>query len=163
MLTQPRRLGWLFNPITIFFVWDDPTSPPVGVVLEVTNTPWHERIRYPVVFRQDGGSLRAEFDKLMHVSPFLDMDYRYRLAVREDGERIAIDLDVVDDEGAAVVETALRLCREPATRRSMGRSLWRRPLATHRVSAGIHRQAAHLWRKGVSFVRHPGRTGAIAR
>ena len=45
MLTQVRRWGWLFNPITVYLVWDADPQLPVGAVLEVTNTPWKERHR----------------------------------------------------------------------------------------------------------------------
>lgn len=159
MLSQIRRWGWLFNPITVFLVWDHSnTERPVGAVLEVTNTPWKERTRYPLALDVDDGRLTTEFAKTMHVSPFLGMEYRYRLDVRDRDDRIAIDLDVIDAESNVVVHTALRLRREPATRETLARSLWSTPMPTHRVSAGIHRQAARLWSKGIPFVTHPGKT-----
>ena len=46
MLTQVRRWGWLFNPITVYVAWNLGTDGPVALVLEVTNTPWKERHRY---------------------------------------------------------------------------------------------------------------------
>lgn len=165
MLTQLRRWGWLFNPITVFLVWDSETSegpqhPPVGAVLEVTNTPWKERHRYPLALRADGTSLRADFDKSLHVSPFLDMDYRYDLRIADRDDRVAIDIDVVDQDDQVAVHTALRTQRVPADRAVLGASLRTTPLPTHRVSAGIHAQAARLWRKGVPFVSHPNRSTA---
>lgn len=158
MLTQIRRWGWLFNPITVFLLWEDPTDPPVGAVLEVTNTPWKERHRYPIGFETDGGDLRARFDKELHVSPFLGMTYRYDFRVADRDDRIAIDIDVIDPEGLIAVHTALRTRREPATKENLAASLRSTPPPTHRVSAGIHVQAARLWRKGVPFVPHPNRT-----
>lgn len=158
MITQVRRWGWLFNPITIFLVWDDPTMPPVAAVLEVTNTPWKERHRYPIELRVADGKLRSVFDKALHVSPFLGMDYRYEFAIVDCDDRVAVDIDVVDREGAVAVHTALRTGREPANRQNLAASLRSTPLPTHRVSAGIHAQAARLWRKGVPFVPHPKRS-----
>lgn len=158
MLTQVRRWGWLFNPITIFLVWDDEVGQPVGAVLEVTNTPWKERHRYPLVLEVDGTDLRSTFDKTLHVSPFLGMDYRYQLRVADLDDRIAVDIDVIDKDGTPALHTALRTGREPATHENLAASLRSTPLPTHRVSAGIHVQAARLWRKGVPFVSHPKRT-----
>lgn len=157
MLSQVRRWGWLFNPITVFLAWDDPDlrSAPVGAVLEVTNTPWKERTRYPLALASDGGMLTAEFAKTMHVSPFLGLDLRYRLAIEDRDDGIAVDVDVHDDEGRLVLHTALRLGRVAASREVLGRSLLRHPFPTHRVSASIHAQAARLWAKGIPFVRHP--------
>ncbi|MEQ8841877.1 MAG: DUF1365 domain-containing protein [Acidimicrobiales bacterium] len=161
MLSQVRRWGWLFNPITLFFVWDGqpPTHgrSPVGVVLEVTNTPWKERTRYPVALAPAGDLLVAEFDKAMHVSPFLGLDHRYRLTVEDRDDRVAVDIDVLDAADEIALHTALRLDRRTATRQRLGRSLRTRPLPTHRVSAAIHVQAARLWAKGVPFVPHPSK------
>ncbi|MGK2958993.1 MAG: DUF1365 domain-containing protein [Acidimicrobiales bacterium] len=161
MLSQLRRWGWLFNPVTFYFVWDGPeesisqVTRPVGVVLEVTNTPWKERIRYPLALTDRGETLSSEFEKVMHVSPFLGMDYRYQLSIQDRDDRIALDIDVVDPECQLVLHTALRLRRQTATRGGLGRSLRSVPLATYRVSAGIHAQAARLKAKGVPFVAHP--------
>jgi DUF1365 family protein len=167
MLSQIRRWGWLFNPITFYFVWDQPggssavAQHPVGAVLEVTNTPWKERTRYPLILHSSDGRLTAEFDKTMHVSPFLAMDHRYRLAVQDRDDVVAVDIDVVDPENQVVVHTGLRLRRRDATRRLLGASLRSQPLSTQRVSAGIHHQAARLWAKRVPVIAHP--TKSMAR
>jgi len=166
MLSQIRRWGWLFNPITFFFVWDRPSGSgpteqsPVGAILEVTNTPWRERTRYPLVLDASGDCLTAEFDKAMHVSPFLGMAYLYQLKLQDRDDSVAVDIDVVDSSGQAVLYTKLRLQRSQATRQLLGASLRSEPFPTHRVSAGIHRQAARLWTKGVPVVTHPRRNSA---
>ncbi|MGF1599280.1 MAG: DUF1365 family protein [Acidimicrobiales bacterium] len=59
------------------------------------------------------------------------------------------------DVGTPVLSTALVVDRHPASRRQLGRALRSIPFPTHRVSAGIHRQALALWRRGVPFVPHP--------
>ncbi len=184
LLTQPRRWGWLFNPISIFFAWTDNKTPsvspdsfetdrgPVGVVLEVTNTPWKERHRYPMTLQQTDVSgdgrprLAAEFDKVLHVSPFLHEDYRYRLTIDWDDNpsgkqphnqsgRLGVGIDVLSDDGSVMVETKMDLAVESADRQALGRSLRRDGFPTHRTSFGIHRQAASLARKRVPFVAHP--------
>ncbi len=156
MLTQVRRWGWLFNPITIYLVWDAPESTvPSGVVLEVTNTPWKERTRYPVPLERRERSLVAEFDKTMHVSPFLGMAYRYRLTIADRDDVVAVDIDVVDDTGDPLVHTSLRLDRRRVTRAMLGRALRSSWFPTHQVSVGIHAQALRLWSKGVPYIPHP--------
>jgi uncharacterized protein len=160
LLTQLRRLGWLFNPISVFLVWEDGDGStagagPVGAVLEVTNTPWKERTRYPIALVESDGRLCAEFDKAMHVSPFLGMDHRYRLRIADRDDIVAIDLDVLEPGGDIVVHTAMRLVRRPATRAALGAALRSLPLSTVTVSAGIHAQAARLWARRVPFVAHP--------
>jgi len=166
MLTQMRRLGWVFSPITLYFVWDRPSDsaptalPPIGLVLEVTNTPWKERTRYPLPLNQCDGCLTAEFDKQMHVSPFLGMNHRYRLVVQDRDDMVATDIDVVDPSGRTLLHTKLRLQRREATRQLLGKSLLSEPFSTLRVTAGIHSQAARLWAKRVPIIDHPAKDEA---
>jgi uncharacterized protein len=159
MLTQVRRWGWLFNPITVFLVWHDDPARPLAAVLEVTNTPWKERVRYPVLLHEatDDASQAfvAQIPKRLHVSPFLDENFDYALRVAFDAaqDALSIGLDVISPSGHVVVATELRLRRQAVTRRRLSRALMSMP--THRVSAGIHLQAARLWLKRVPVVAHP--------
>jgi DUF1365 family protein len=164
MLTQPRSFGWLFNPLTLYFVWGrDATSDPVGVVAEVSNTPWKERHRYPVAL---DASLETSFEKVMHVSPFLGLGMRYDLRIAAKEDRLQIAVDVVerradsDTSDVPILRTFLDLGREPATTRVLSRAMLRQPVPTHRVSAAIHVEAAKLWAKGVPFVAHPRRVAS---
>jgi hypothetical protein len=168
MLTQVRRWGWLFNPITVYVVWDDEAddatdADPVAAVLEVTNTPWKERLRYPVALESRDGWWVAQMDKELHVSPFLDEDYVYDLRLRSVGDRLDLRLDVVPHTGGEpVLRTGLAVDRTPATRAALG-AAFRSPVAsTHRVSWGIHREALRLWWKRVPFVTHPRKREAAA-
>lgn len=95
MLSQIRHLGWLFNPITIFVVWGADPDVPAGAVLEVTNTPWKERHRYPIALGRRDGQFVARFAKQLHVSPFLDEDFDYRLNLDDRDDRIVVSLDVI--------------------------------------------------------------------
>lgn len=184
MLTQPRTWGWLFNPITIFLVWDDSPNDagehdPLAAVLEVTNTPWKERHQYAVALEpvpeEIPWRIGATFDKELHVSPFLDQDFHYRLRIAENNlrsevRRLTVELEVIphciqrsssvggDRKGSnaePVLSARLVTDRYQPNRRVMTTALTTNPLPTHRVSLGIHRQALALWRKGVPFVAHP--------
>ncbi len=186
LLTQPRRWGWLFNPISVYLVWPDrpppadrPDAGPVGAVLEVTNTPWKECHHYPLALTPDGsGGFQATFDKELHVSPFLGPDLVYHLQVSEQLEQLErpgrpgrfppagpvppldISIDVSDGDGRLVLQAGMSLERQPVTAATLGRTLRRDGLPTHRISVGIHRQAARLLAKGVPFVPHPKRRTA---
>jgi hypothetical protein len=163
MLTQVRRWGWLFNPITVYVAWDSDPDLPVGLVLEVTNTPWKERHRYPVSLTPPNASgwMTATTDKELHVSPFLDEAFRYDIRLCGSAEQIEIELDIVPDGGdEPTIVTAMSVDRSEATRESLGANLRSNPFPTHRVSLGIHTQALRLWRKRVPFVPHPSKREA---
>ena len=116
-------------------------------MVEVTNTPWHERTAYVL---PGTGIHRAA--KGMHVSPFLPMGLTHRFTIGEPGRRLTLAVDDFDGDDL-VFAASMALTRAPAGRRAQGRLLWRFPLMTLRVSLGIYRQALALRRKGVPFHR----------
>ena len=156
LLTQVRTWGWLFNPLSIYLCMDPTGARIEALVLEVTNTPWHERHAY--VLR--GGDGEHWFAKALHVSPFFGMDQHYRLRISLPGDRFVINLATVE-HGNVVFEAALSLRRRAMTRAAMGRLLWRYPVLTLRVSLGIYWQALRLWRKGARLHPHPARSRRV--
>ncbi len=151
MLTQPRILGWLFNPITVFVLYD--THGDINaVLLEVTNTPWKETQHYVLAPSEDEGS-KIAFEKKMHVSPFLGMDYQYLVEFSADGYRI----NVIDGQGQPIVETAVRTDDSTAITNRLSSAVYRNLASTLKTSASIHWQALVLWLKRVGFKPHPSR------
>ncbi len=150
VLTQLRTWGWLFNPITTYYCYDPSGTTVETTVVEVTNTPWHERTAYVLP-----GTGLHDVAKAMHVSPFLPMDLTHRFAVGPPDDRLTLAVDDVRGD-RPVFAASMALTRVPASRRSLGRLLWRFPLMTVRVSWGIYRQALVLRARGVPFHRHPG-------
>jgi DUF1365 family protein len=154
MLTQLRTLGWVFNPLTIYYCWAERSDRLETIVLEVTNTPWRDRCWYVVTVDPTQPTGPWLFPKAMHVSPFLDMDLSYRLRAGAPGERLALRLE--DRRGDATVFAAdLALRRVPLTKANALRVPLRHPLLTWRVSASIYRHAARLWRTGAPVHRRP--------
>jgi uncharacterized protein len=151
LLTQLRTWGWLFNPISLYYCFAPDGETVDAVVVEVTNTPWHEQTTYVLP-----GSGTHVVDKQLHVSPFLPMDLHHRFVIGDPGPRLVLGVD--DLRGGAVLFAAsMVLQRRPVDRRSLGRVLWRFPLMTMRVSWGIYRQALTLRRRGVPVHPHPDR------
>lgn len=158
MLTNPRTLGYVINPITVYFC-GDPGAADEVLVLEVTNTPWRERHWYVL----EGAHARAgaRFAKQLHVSPFMEMDGEYRIGVDGPGTDLRIDLDLLRG-GERVFGARLALRRRALTPRTAAGALLDRPFMTFAVWGGIHRHAFALWRKGVPYVAHPDpRAGAV--
>ncbi len=148
LLGQLRTWGWLFNPLTLYYCYDDDTTRVEAVVLEVTSTPWHERHVYVV----DGRDHHARFAKEMHVSPFLGMDHEYEMHWTTPDATLAVHLGNRQGD-TRLFDANLLLTRRAATHDELARAVWRRPLRTYAVSAGIYREALTLWRKGAPFHR----------
>ncbi len=151
LLAFPRVLGYTFDPISVWWIWNDDGSLR-AIVHEVHNT-FGDRHGY-VVPLEGADDLRHGFDKRLHVSPFMDMESRYEFAVTPPGDRVSIGIRQYD-EGGELFRASLRASRVPLNDRSLLRMFFSHPLVTLKAISAIHWQALRLWRKGATFHRRP--------
>ncbi len=160
MLSHLRYFGYCFNPVTFYYCFDGAGSLD-AIVAEITNTPWGERYAYVLDAKaapRRGAYLHFGLDKTFHVSPFLDMDYRYDWRFREPGERLAVHMKNIK-RNRRVFTATLTLERRPWNAASLARVLANYPLMTAKVSAAIYFQALRLWAKRTPFHSHPKHLG----
>ena len=153
LLTQPRFLGYVFNPVSFWLAWrgDD----LVAVICEV-NTPFGDRHSYLChlpEFAPITAAARMEAPKRLHVSPFQDRagDYRFRFDIRPD--RVAIHITHVHGEEGVIA--TLFGPRKPASSLGLAWGFLRRPMGALRTIALIHWQALKLKLKGARFRHRP--------
>ena len=105
MAAHPRTLGHCFNPISVFWCFDD-TGRQAAVLVEVHNT-YGDRHAYLVHPDEQG---RATTPKAMYVSPFHGVDGRYEIAVPVPGERlhVAVTLHAADGQPFSASLTGVR-------------------------------------------------------
>lgn len=168
LLTHLRYFGCCFNPVSFYYCFDEPGDRVETIVAEITNTPWKERHTYVLDrgnAREPNGTLRWEFEKRFHVSPFMPMQMGYDWAFREPGEELFVHMNLRprNEETSHRVEHApkafdatLQLKRRELTPGRMRMQLVRFPLMTLRVIGRIHFEALRLWLKRVPVHAHPG-------
>jgi DUF1365 family protein len=162
VLTHLRHWAWTFNPISLYFAFDEDDTRVEAVLAEVTNTPWHERKAYALAAPPpvEAEATGVRFAKELHVSPFMDLDLDHVLRFGPPGgDRLVVEMDDhrQDDTDQLVFSARMVLRRRPLDRRSMSHVLLHHRLPAHRVSAGIHLNALRLWRQGAPFRRHPAK------
>lgn len=159
LLTLPRVLGYVFNPVCFYFV-SDRAGAPLACVAEVTNT-FHETKFYllgPETLDRSPGpdglgpSFRLRTPKHFYVSPFSDVDVAFDFRLRPPGDRLAIQIDDRDGPRRTLVSTVTNLGPpRPLTDRALLFAWLRSPLLTLKVIAGIHWEAFRLWAKHVPW------------
>ncbi|WP_170382019.1 DUF1365 domain-containing protein [Ruegeria atlantica] len=158
LLTQPRVLGHVFNPVSFWFCFDA-EHRLYAVVAEVTNTygTRHSYLCHNPGFEPIRASDRIVADKLMHVSPFQKIEgtYTFRFDYRPDRVGAWIDYG---REGGGLIAT-LTGQRTPLTNGTILWSLLRRPFGARRAFILILWQALKLWLKKATF--RPFRTAPV--
>jgi len=132
------------RPAVSFYCCFDAAGEHVqAVVAEVTNTPWGERHVYVLEAGHASGSVpRADFEKAMHVSPFMGMDHGYHVRASTPGRALSVHIGS-SRAGTTVFDATLSLRRRDLTRASVTRATARYArFAVSRPSAG------HPWLVG---------------
>lgn len=147
MAAHPRSLGHCFNPISIFWCFDD-GGRQAGVVVEVHNT-YGDRHAYLVHPDEQG---RARTDKAMYVSPFHGVDGTYDVAVPLPTDRLHVAVTLRghdgDADGAAPFSASLTGTRtDIPVRRTLGAAL--------RGSALIRAHGIWLWARRLPIRPRP--------
>ena len=155
LLAHPRLWGYVFNPVS-FWLMTDAWGDLRAVLAEVHNT-YGDRHAY-LCHHADGRAIEAgdwlEAEKHMHVSPFFDVEGRYRFRFALGPERVGIWIRYDDGHGGGLT-TALTGHPRPFTDGELLRTLARGPLGAAKTTALIHWQALRLWLKGLRFRPRP--------
>jgi DUF1365 family protein len=162
LLTNLRCLGVCFNPVSFYYCFDAADQDVTAVVAHVTNTPWGESHSYvmPVEQPERHGTatvMRDQFDKLLHVSPFMGMDHVYDWRLSVPGEQLLVHIDSHRTGGESMFDATLSLRWRPLNAGAMRRVLMRYPLITLAVLARIYGHALLLKLRGATYFPHPDR------
>jgi hypothetical protein len=150
LLCFPRLLGYVFNPLSIYFCYD--AERLAAILYEVKNTFGGQHTYAFRVRRAGAGDRLAAHGcaKDFYVSPFIDMDARYAFHLAEPGRRLAVVIKETE-RGEPLLVASQSGERRPLTDGSILACLATDLLMTFKVFLGIHIEALRLWRKGAPF------------
>jgi hypothetical protein len=148
LLTLPRVLGYIFNPVSFYFC-TDAAGQPLCAVTQVGNT-FGEQKLYLLPQAGVDRTFRLRTPKHFYVSPFLDLATEFEFKLRLPADSLEIHID--DHEGGErVLLSALTGRRVPLT---SGRLAWltlKYPLITVKVIFLIHWHALLLFAKRIPW------------
>lgn len=165
LITLPRVLGYVFNPVSFYFLSDRQTERPLCAVVQVGNTfremkPW---LLHPAMGSPSSAdpsdtataiTYRRTAPKMFYVSPFSALDLHFDFKLKVPGEKLEIHINTIEGkEGPAVLLSTLTGIRRPLAN---GPLLWltiKFPFITLKVILLIHWQAFRLWLRKIPFHR----------
>lgn len=155
-LCFPRLWGYAFNPLTIYYCYDN--SGRLAVVLYHVSNTFGESHCYLLPVDSDDDRLDPithSTDKVFHVSPFMQMDCRYRFNFKPPGRKLSFQIAETDHDGAPLLYANHVGSQHALSAQSLLRALASNPALSHKIITGIHWEALKLWIKGVPFYPKP--------
>jgi uncharacterized protein len=149
LLTNFNVLGYNFNPVSFYFVFDS-QERPVCCIAEVQNTFREMKPYFMGREHFDGRKFSLNTTKYFYVSPFIDHDTQFDFQLSVPGEDLAIGIDDYKDGERFFISTLTGTRKKLTNLRLFGYAL-RFPLITLRIIFLIHWQALKLWRKKLPY------------
>lgn len=155
MLCYPRILGYVFNPLTVYFGLD--ANSRVRLVIYEVNNTFSERMSYVLPAEPDeNGMIAQRCRKRLRVSPFNDDTGTYSFHVSSPDEGLVVGVALRDETGP-LLNAYFRGRRTVLSDSTLLAALARTGWMTVKVIAGIHFEAARLWLKGLRLRPRPER------
>jgi len=150
LLCYPRIFGYVFNPLSIFYCYDD-NSKLKAILYEVKNT-FNEQHTYVFPASPTSNLILHKCDKKFYVSPFMEMKTFYNFRLLKPEKILNIFIKQRDAKG-----TLLTACQVGQKLEMTSKNLFfqflTHPFMSFKVILAIHFEAFRLWVKGVKHVK----------
>tara|TARA_Y100000590_G_scaffold90331_1_gene101871 strand:+ start:183 stop:953 length:771 start_codon:yes stop_codon:yes gene_type:complete len=150
LLCYPRFFGYVFNPLSIFYCYDDNLHLK-AILYEVKNT-FNEQHTYVFSASSSSNLILHKCDKKFYVSPFMEMKTFYNFRLLKPNKILNVFIKQSDYQG-----TLLIACQEGKRIEMNSKNLLFQflihPFMSFKVILAIHFEAFRLWIKGVKHVK----------
>ncbi len=147
-VTLPRVANFVFNPISVLILFEE--SVPTHLLAEVHNYNGG-RVVYPVKLEsKDGKTFTGNVMKDMYVSPFLETSGEYRFLFRNEGDKMALKVDLYEADEKKLTASFSGHSR-PFESKTVAKLFVKHSFITFWVVTRTLWQSLKLWRKGLTF------------
>ena len=150
LLCYPRILGYVFNPLSIFFIYDK-NSTLISILYEVKNT-FGEQHTYVFKIKNQKKIIKNNCKKKFFVSPFMDLYSNYYFKVLYPEKKMSIVIDQRDENGKLLFASQGGN-RVDLSSKNLFFLYLKHPLMTFKIISAIHFEALRLWIKGIKLVK----------
>ena len=150
LLCYPRFFGYVFNPLSIFYCYDE-NSKLKAILYEVKNT-YNEQHTYVFSASSSSNLILHKCYKKFYVSPFMEMETFYNFRLLNPGKILNVFIKQADSKGTLL--TACQVGKKiDMTSKNLFFQFLTHPLMSFKVILAIHFEAFRLWIKGVKHVK----------
>jgi hypothetical protein len=146
LLCYPRIFGYVFNPLSIFYCYENNNLR--SIFYEVKNT-FNEQHTY--IFKiKNNEKIEQKCKKKFYVSPFIDMETYYNFKLLNPKDKLSIFIKQTDGEETVLTATQTGEKREFSFKQLLI-NFFKYPLMTIKIISSIHYEAFFLWKKGAVY------------
>ena len=146
LLCYPRILGYVFNPLSIFYCYEK--DKLVAIFYEVKNT-FNEQHTY--IFKiKNNEEIIQKCRKKFYVSPFMDMETFYNFKLLNPNDKLSVFIKQTDADGTILTATQTG-DRKEFSFKQLAINFLKYPLMTIKIISSIHYEALLLWKKGAIY------------
>ncbi|MDC3152371.1 DUF1365 domain-containing protein [Pelagibacteraceae bacterium] len=146
VLCYPRILGYVFNPLSIFYCYEK--DKLIAIFYEVKNT-FNEQHTY--IFKiKDNEDIIQKCRKKFYVSPFMDMETYYNFKLVNPNDKLSVFIKQTDADGTILTATQTGDKKEFSFKQ-LAINFLKYPLMTIKIIGSIHYEALLLWKKGAIY------------
>ncbi len=146
LLCYPRIFGYVFNPLSIFYCYENQKLK--AIFYEVKNT-FNEQHTYIFKIKNEEKILQ-KCKKKFYVSPFMDMQTHYDFILVKPHEKLSVFIKQTDKEGIVLTATQNGE-RKNFNLKQLILNFLTYPLMTIKIISSIHFEAFLLWKKGAIY------------
>ena len=146
VLCYPRILGYVFNPLSVFYCYEK--DKLVAIFYEVKNT-FNEQHTY--IFKiKNNEEIIQKCRKKFYVSPFMDMETYYNFKLLNPNDKLSVFIKQTDKDGTILTATQTGDKKEFSFKQ-LAINFLKYPLMTIKIIGSIHYEALLLWKKGAIY------------
>ena len=146
ILCYPRIFGYVFNPLSIFYCYEDDKLK--AIFYEVKNT-FNEQHTYIFKIKNEQEIIQ-KCKKKFYVSPFMDMETYYNFKLLNPDEKLFVFIKQTDDKGTVLTASQTGDKKE-LNFKQLAINFFKYPLMTLKIIGSIHFEALLLWKKGAIY------------
>ena len=150
LLCYPRIFGYVFNPLSVFFIYDL-DEKLISILYEVKNT-FGEQHTYIFKVKDNANFFQHNCSKKFHVSPFIEMNCDYFFKILKPGEKMSVIIDQYQTN-EKILYASQDGKRVEFNSKELLKSYLKHPLMTFKIISAIHFEAFKLWTKGIKFIK----------